>query len=92
MRTDEEGNQCPSTLGEYHDLCVVLFGKDSRATQFLAEKIMAQGRNEAVLAADSQMRYLLFSMALDDDRQSSADDLKPCLDDSQYRSGTQTES
>ena len=31
MHTDEEGNKCPKTLGEYRDLCAVLGGEDCAA-------------------------------------------------------------
>lgn len=64
MRTDEGGNQCPETLGEYRDICVALGGPDCKAVRFLDEKISEQGRDEAVIAADSQMRMLLMPMIL----------------------------
>jgi hypothetical protein len=65
MRLDENGGSCPATLGEYRDFCVVLFGKESEPVKFLEKEISesANGADEPVLAADSQMRYLLFSMA-----------------------------
>lgn len=62
MRKDEAGNECPETLGEYRDIITALFGADNRAVTFLDAKIAKQGRDEKVLAADSQMRELLFSM------------------------------
>lgn len=62
MRKDENGDACCETLGEYYDLCKGLAGDDCKACIFLKEKIDAQGRNERVIAADSQMRMLLFPM------------------------------
>lgn len=67
MRTDEEGNQCPATLGEYRDLCAAIGGEESKAVQFLDKKIQesGNGRNEEVIAPDSQMRNLLMGMILE---------------------------
>jgi hypothetical protein len=65
MRTDEEGNQCPGTLGEYRDMCAALGGEDCKAVAFLDLKIEAHpetGRDEEVIAPDSQMRLLLMPM------------------------------
>jgi len=63
MRTsDDSGEACPSTLGEYRDLCAALGGADNQAVKFLDEKIAEQGRDAEVTAPDSQMRYLLFPM------------------------------
>lgn len=66
MRKDELGNDVPGTLGEYRDLCAALGGESCEAVAFLDEKIAAHanGRDEPVLAADSQMRFLLFPMLL----------------------------
>lgn len=64
MRNDEHGNECPATLGEYRDICAALGGEGCEAVAFLDEKIAKQGRNELVLAPDSQMRLLLFPMIL----------------------------
>lgn len=64
MRTDELGNECPETLGEYRDLCAVLLGEDSRAVQFLDSKIAEQGRGSRIVVPDSQVRGLLFSLHL----------------------------
>lgn len=64
MRKDESGKDCPATLGEYRDLCAALGGVECRAVKFLDERIAAQGREAVVLAADSQMRALLFPMLL----------------------------
>lgn len=64
MRKDETGSSCPETLGEYYDLCAALGGVECKACTFLKGKIDSheKGREELVLAADSQMRMLLFSM------------------------------
>jgi hypothetical protein len=65
MRKDENGQPCPETLGEYHDYCVALFGEDSKATRFIEGKIKSNpgGRDEKMIAPDSQTRSLLFSLA-----------------------------
>lgn len=62
-RKDENGNECPATLGEYYDLIHAIM-PNSRAAEFLEEKIAAQGRDEEVIAPDSQMRLLLMPMML----------------------------
>lgn len=66
MRTDEEGNQCPSTLGEYLELCQAIGGEDCKAVQFLREKIAQESTGAAadVIAPDSQMRALLMPMLI----------------------------
>lgn len=64
MRTDEEGNPCPATLGEYRALCRALGGADCRAVEFLDRKIQDQGHDQPVLADDSQMRMLLMPMLI----------------------------
>lgn len=64
MRKDENGDPCPATLGEYRDLCVAIGGVGCRAVRFLDERIAEQGRDEPVVAADSQMRALLMPMLL----------------------------
>lgn len=63
MRKDEAGQACPKTLGEYRDLCWALT-KKTRAVEFLDNKIKESpnGRDEVVIAHDSQMRFLLFPM------------------------------
>jgi hypothetical protein len=65
MRKDETGRPCPQTLGEYYDLTKVLFGENNKAAEFLQSKIDSNesGRDEIVVAADSQMRSLIFMMA-----------------------------
>jgi hypothetical protein len=67
MRTDEQGEQCPETLGEYRDLCVALSWEGSKAVAFLDEKIAESpnGRDEKVIPPDFQMRFLLFPMLLE---------------------------
>lgn len=64
MRKDEEGNPCPATLGEYRDLCAAVGLEGNKAVQFLDGKIAESpnGRDEEVIAADSQMRMLLMPM------------------------------
>ncbi len=48
-----------STLGNYKELAITFFGKDSKAVKFIEEKIAKQGENEEVIAPESQMVYLL---------------------------------
>lgn len=50
------------TLGQYRDLFVLIAGEDNRAVKFLDAKIAVQGRDEEVLADESQMLLLLGSM------------------------------
>ena len=66
MRTDENGDACPETLGEYRDLCASLGGERCEAVKFLDKKIAddPDGRHAKVIAPDSQMRALLFPMIL----------------------------
>lgn len=67
MRKDEEGNDCPATLGEYRDLCAALGGESNGAVIFLDKKISdsPKGREEEAIAADSQMRLILMPMLLE---------------------------
>jgi len=53
-----------STLGNYLDLTNAFFGKDSPQAKFLNDKIAESpnGREEEVIAAESQMLYLLGNM------------------------------
>ncbi len=60
MRKDENGNECPSTLGEYRKMCAALWGDEGGAVKFLDRKIAKQGENEEVIAGDRTMRTLLF--------------------------------
>ena len=64
MRKDEEGNQVPSTLGEYRKMCAAIGGDGCKAVKFLDGKIAESpnGEAEEVIAADSQMRALLMPM------------------------------
>jgi len=55
----------PRTLGEYRDFCVVSAGednRDNRAVKYFDEKIKKQGRDEVVLADQSQMMILIASL------------------------------
>jgi len=67
MRKDENGQPCPSTLGEYRDICAALspYREKCKAVKFLDEKIAKDGRDEEVLAVDSQMRMLLMPMIIE---------------------------
>jgi hypothetical protein len=48
------------TLGEYRDLCLLLGdGKETSATKFFDEKIEKQGRDQIVVADESQMIFLI---------------------------------
>lgn len=64
MRKDENGNQCPATLGEYRRLCAAIGGPNCKAVVFLDKKIAEQNEHEEVIAADSQMRMLLMPMLM----------------------------
>lgn len=66
MRTDEDGNACPATLGEYRDLCAAIGGEKNKAVEFLDKKIAESNRDELVIAPDSQMRMVLMPMMLSD--------------------------
>lgn len=54
----------PSTLGSYLDLSKTFFGEDSPQYQFIQGKIAESpnGRDEEVIAEESQMLYLLGSL------------------------------
>jgi len=47
----------PSTLGDYHDLCKLV--GFTKAQAYFEEKIYAQGRDDPVLADESQMLLLI---------------------------------
>lgn len=68
MRTDEKGDSCPETLGEYRDLCLAIspLREKSQAVLFLDTRIeeAEQGREESVITSDSQMRGVLMPMLL----------------------------
>ena len=63
-RTDENGQPCPGTLGEYRALCAVL-APTSRAVQFLDDQIAEEGADAEVAAPDSQMRMILMPWLLE---------------------------
>ena len=52
----------PSTLGNWHNMCVLVFGVDSSATQFIKAKLDAQGADMAVLADEGQLLHALIQM------------------------------
>jgi hypothetical protein len=54
----------PKTLGHYRDLLIVIAGADSKAVEYL-DKVIARhprGRDEPVVADESQMLHMLGSM------------------------------
>lgn len=53
-----------STLGNYRDLASAFFGEDSLQVKFLDDKIAESpnGRDEEVIAPESQMLYLLVNL------------------------------
>jgi hypothetical protein len=53
-----------STLGNYRDLAAAVFGHESKAVKYLDDHITnsPDGRDEEVMADESQMIYLLGSM------------------------------
>lgn len=67
VRSDETGQQCPSTLGEYRDYVASIVGEGA-ALRLLDAKIAAStnGREEPVAVTDSQMRALLFPLMASD--------------------------
>ena len=65
MRKDENGDPCPGTLFEYLKFCQAIGGPDCKAVKFLESKIAEnEGKDDEVIAADSQMRMLLMPMLL----------------------------
>ena len=66
MRLDETGQKCPETLGEYYNLTKGIFGEDigKRALDFFKAKIdeSPNGKEEKVIAGDSQMWGLIFAL------------------------------
>ncbi len=64
MRTDETGSPCPSTLGEYRDLCAAI-APESAAVRWCDEKIAVHGRDDLVLAPDYEMRAILMPKLLE---------------------------
>ena len=55
-----------STLGNYLMLCNAVFGKESKQSKFIQNKIdeSPDGAYEEVIAPESQMMYLLIEMGL----------------------------
>ena len=55
-----------ATLGNYLKLATAFFGEESKAVKFLNEKIAESpnGENEEVAADETQMVYLLGTMAI----------------------------
>lgn len=66
MRTDETGQPCPETLGEYRDMCAAIGGEDCVAVAMLDEKIAdpinKKGRDENVVIDDYHMRTILLPL------------------------------
>ena len=62
MRKDENGNDCPATLGEYRELCAAIGGEKCKAVSFLDSKIAQSSGDDVVIASDHQMRMLLWPM------------------------------
>lgn len=56
----------PSTLGNWHALCKATFGEESKATQYIKEKMDAQGPDEEVIADEGQLIQALVLMTLTD--------------------------
>jgi len=54
----------PSTLGNWHALCVAMFGEDSPATAFIKWKLDQQGPDMPVIADEGQLLYSLLVMNL----------------------------
>ena len=52
----------PSTLANWHALCVSFFGEESPATEFIKAKLDEQGSNMAVLSDEGQLLFALISM------------------------------
>jgi hypothetical protein len=65
MRTDEAGEPCPATLGEYRDLCAELF-PNSEAVAYLDREIRKSptGRARVVKIPDRAMRAILVPRGL----------------------------
>ena len=55
----------PSTLGNWHALCVAMFGEDSPATVFIKGKLDEQGEGMPVIADEGQLLYSLLVMNVD---------------------------
>ncbi len=60
MKKLSAGND--STLKNWLELSEIAFGKNSKAVQFLKEKIREQGENEEVIADESQFLFMLANL------------------------------
>lgn len=69
MRVDEEGNDCPETLGEYLALCKMIGMPGNKAVTLLEQKIQESpmGEEDKVILPDSQMRFLLFPLLIEEE-------------------------
>lgn len=56
----------PSTLKTYRAIAAALTGEQSDAVKFFDEKIKDQGPDERVIATESQVIYLIMSMAVNE--------------------------
>lgn len=65
-RTPILSSGLPSTLGNWHRLCVITFGLDSPATVFIKAKLDEQGEDMPVLADEGQLLLALMQMAIDE--------------------------
>jgi hypothetical protein len=52
----------PSTLGNWHAMCVAMFGADSPATAFIKARLDEQGADMPVIAPEGQLLYSLLHM------------------------------
>lgn len=62
----------PKTLGDYRDLCAALAGENSHAVKFFDDKIkqsIENGRDEKVIADESQMMFLVAELIKNDFQQ-----------------------
>jgi hypothetical protein len=55
----------PKTLGDYRNLCLVLFGEKSKSVKYFDDLIAKQGRHEIVIAPFSQMTLLIGSLEVE---------------------------
>mgnify|MGYP006971729328 CR=1 FL=1 len=68
-RTDEHGNECPATLGEYREMCVSVGGEDCASVEYL-DMVIARaenGENEKVVLPDYAMRAALMPACIPED-------------------------
>ena len=70
MRKDEEGNECPETIGEYRKFCedISLYGEDCAAVEYLDSLLEGDGVDEhskaSVSSSDFRMKMLLLPMTM----------------------------